>query len=171
MKNIVQAHKGGVGNSDIMINSQFFKEFGYRPNSKTMTEKVDTQQRKTFYENMGYAFLRKVVPNIVAQNGTDGTGFFTASQPQEELKKIQHLQDLEASLYSQYGSRKEGVALNKEKDPQLSSELAKILQESKKRQKDEKEGAKNICTILGEQARNAQGIRCPFDSNTSQARV
>ncbi len=67
INSLVQARKGGVGNSDIMIDSQFFKEFGYRPNSQSTDEKIDTQERKTFYESMGYEFIRKVIPSIVAQ--------------------------------------------------------------------------------------------------------
>ncbi len=161
INSLVQARKGGVGNSDIMIDSQFFKEFGYRPNSQSTDEKIDTQKRKTFYESMGYEFIRKVIPSIVAQWGTGGTGFVKSNQTQEEVDKIGRLQDIEESLYSQYGSRKEWVALSKEKDPQLSSDLAKTIQGSKERQKKAEEAYKNYCWILGKQATNVWGAwRC-----------
>jgi len=67
INSIVQARKGGIGNSDIVINSQFFKEFGYRPNSKSVDEKIDTEERKDFYESIGYTFIRKVVPSLLKQ--------------------------------------------------------------------------------------------------------
>jgi hypothetical protein len=67
INSIVQARKGGIGNSDIMINSQLFRELGYRPSSQSIDEKTDTQEKKAFYESMGYEFVRKVIPNLVAQ--------------------------------------------------------------------------------------------------------
>jgi predicted lactoylglutathione lyase len=50
-----------------MINSQFFKEFGYRPNSKSVDEKMEAREDRAFYESIGYEFIRKVIPSIVSQ--------------------------------------------------------------------------------------------------------
>lgn len=160
INSIVQARKGGIGNSDIMINSQFFKEFGYRPNSKSLTEKIDTQEKKAFYESIGYEFIRKVLPSIVSQNWTDGTGFVKNTQFVEETEKIERRQDIEESQYAWYGVRKEQVALSKEKDPQNSSDLAKVVSGSKERQTILQKINKTLCKILWKQATNVTAWRC-----------
>ncbi len=156
----MQARKGGVGNSDITINSQFFKEFGYRPDSKTVDEKQVTQENKAFYESIGYEFLRKVVPNLVLQAKENNTNYIKNNQTQEETQKIQRLQKLEESLYSQYGPRREQVALSKQNDPQQSSDIAKVVQDSRDTQSTLQKVYKNVCTLLEKQATNVPAWRC-----------
>ncbi len=161
IQSIIQARKWGIGNSDIAINSQFFKEFWYRPNSKTVDEKTDTQEKKAFYESMGYEFMRKVIPSILRQGGTDGTGYVKNNQTKEETEKVQRLQDVEEMLYTLYGARREEVALNKEKDSKIPTELVQTIQGSKESQKHLKEAWKNYCATLGKQATNISGAwRC-----------
>jgi hypothetical protein len=82
------------------------------------------------------------------------------TQLQEETARIQRLQDLEESLYTRYGARKEEVALSKEKDPQQASELAGFISTTKQTNKQLKETDKNVCTITGEQATNVTAYRC-----------
>ncbi len=149
-----------MGNSDIVINSQFFKEFGYRPNSKSADEKVETREDKAFYQSMGYEFIRKVIPSIVSQSEEDGTRFARTLQFPEETERIERLQALEESLYTQYGTRKEEVALNKENDPKIPTELVQVVEGSEKRQDTLKKTYQNICRILGMQATNVTAWRC-----------
>ena len=159
INSIVQARKGGIGNSDIVINSQFFKEFGYRPNSKSVDEKIDTEERKDFYESIGYTFIRKVVPSLLKQWWEEGTSFVKNIQTQQELEKFERLEDLEESLYAQY--RIGNIDLNKANDPQLASDLAQIIQTSKKQRKTLQATYKEVCTLLGKQAVNISGAwRC-----------
>lgn len=158
INSIVQARKGGIGNSDIMINSQLFRELGYRPSSQSIDEKTDTQEKKAFYESMGYEFVRKVIPNLVAQAWVNGTGFVKNIQTQEELEKVKRLQDMEETMYAQY--RIGLVDTNKANDPQLASDIAEIIRNSKKQRKSIEETGKNICDSLKKQAKNIFAWRC-----------
>lgn len=158
---LVQARKGGIGNSDITINSQFFKEFWYRPDSQTVDEKQAIQENKTFYTSIGYEFLRKVIPSIVLQAKEKNTNYIKSNQTQEETQKIQRLQILEESLYTQYGSRREQVALSKQNDPKQSSDLAQTIQDSRETQDTLKKIYNgNICPLSREQATNVNAWRC-----------
>lgn len=138
-----------------MINSQFFKEFGYRPDSKSVDEKIETSEKKAFYETMGYEFIRKVLPNIFSQNGTDGTGYVKNAQLQEEGDDIKQLQDLEEIVYKNHRNRAETfIKENKEEDAKLSSDLVKIIQSFKAQQKTLEQSVKEMCKLTKKQAVN-----------------
>ncbi len=159
INSIVQARKGGVGNSDIMINSQFFKEFGYRPKSQTMDEKTNLQERKAFYETIGYGFVRKVIPSILTQKREAGTNFVRNIETQEEYQKIQRYQELEESSYPLYNNRKQLIASEKESAPYASSDLVKVLERYKALEKLLTKTFKDVCSIA--QAENVPGkINC-----------
>ena len=63
-------------------------------------------------------------------------------------------------LYTQYGSRREEVALNKEKDAKIPTELVQTIQGSKQRQKDLKETRENTCQLTRDQATYITAWRC-----------
>lgn len=160
INSIVQARKGGVWNSDIMINSQFFKEFGYRPKSQTMDEKTNFQGRKAFYETIGYWFVRKVIPALASQDWTDGTWYVKNIDTLEVTQKIQRYQELDASFYEIHNNRKQLVASSKESVSYRGvSDLTKVLERYKPLEKLTKKTFKNICSIF--QAENVPGkVEC-----------
>lgn len=161
IQRIVKARIWGIGNSDIVINSQFFKEFGYRPNTRTIEEKQLNSEQKPFYVSFWYEFLRKVVPSLVSQAKENNTNYIKSNQTQEEIQKIERLQYLEEWLYAQYDIRKKWVALIQEKNPKTATELIQLVEESKERQSIMQNIYKNICHLLWEQASNiAEAWRC-----------
>lgn len=161
INSIVQARKGGIGNSDILINSQFFKELWYRPNSKTVGEKVATQEHKALYETIGYEFMRKVIPNLASQSDVNNTALIKNIQTQEETQKIQEIQDRTEALYAQYRNRLWNIEQGKANDPLPGSELVKNIEAEKQIRKNAETAEKNICNITGKQAVTVPGAtRC-----------
>jgi hypothetical protein len=79
-------------------------------------------------------------------------------QTQEELEKVKRLQDMEETMYAQY--RIGLVDTNKANDPQLASDIAEIIRNSKKQRKSIEETGKNICDSLKKQAKNIFAWRC-----------
>ncbi len=159
---IVKAKVWWLGNSDILINSQFFKEFWYRPNSKTTNESLQNLAKKIFYKGTWYDFVRKAIPSLIAQDKvSDGPGYIKSIQAKDELDKVARLRTMETSLYVQYSIRKESIAAKKAQDPKLTSDLAQIIGGTQLRQKDLKALYKLVCQNLGKQATNISGAwRC-----------
>lgn len=155
INNVVQARKGGLGNSDIMINGQFFKEFGYRPNSKSTTEKVETQEKRAFYETMGYEFIREVLPSIVSQSWKNDTSFVKNTQFVEEAEKIQRRQDIDESNRDWYIFQNGRIGdTSKSNDPKVSSDLVNIISGSKERQTTLEKAKELADKIFRKQANN-----------------
>lgn len=159
---IVRAKVWWLGNSDILINSQFFKEFWYRPNTKTTKESVQELAKKLFYQTTWYDFVRKVIPSLVAQDKeSDGPGYIKSIQTKEELDRFARLQEREKLLYSLYSERALKVAQSKEKAAINTSDLARIIGDTGQRQEDFQDLEKLVCENLDEQATNVWGTwRC-----------
>jgi len=160
---IVQAKKGWLGNSDIMINSQFFKEFWYRPDSRTTKESIQNLEKKSFYEKTGYDFVRKVIPSLVAREGWQGgLGYVKNIWTTEELEKIRRLQSQDDDRYKTYNTRKTWIVEKaKASDPKLTSDFAQLVQDTKKHYTSDEEAYKSVCRSLGKQATNIGGAwRC-----------
>lgn len=158
MDRIVKAKMWWLGNSDIMINSQFFKEFWYRPDTKTLKETVKKVEKKLFYQKTWYDFIRRVIPNLITQEGwPEGQGYIRAIQTTEELDKVARQQDVEKSLYSQYHQRKADVEDRKARDAKTGSPLANTIWDTKQRQDWLSKLMKVLNGISGEQAKNVPG--------------
>ncbi|MFA6079923.1 MAG: hypothetical protein WC753_00375 [Candidatus Gracilibacteria bacterium] len=107
IERIVQARRGGLGNSGIVINSQFFKEYGYRPKSQTPQETQQEMIKRVFFARTGYDFIRRVIPSLVAQEGgTGGSGYIKNIQTTEELDKIARWRAQDEANYDRYHNRK-----------------------------------------------------------------
>lgn len=122
-----------------------------------MDEKTDLQNRKSFYERIGYSFVRKVLPWIVQEKWADG--YVRNIDTQLYTQKIERFEQLDISLYSRYNDRKQFVASEKESAPFLSSDLAKVLERHQGLEKLHEKTFKNICSIP--QAENVPGkVEC-----------
>lgn len=159
IKNIVQAQKGGIGNSRFLINSQFFKEFGQRANNKTIMEQVKETGKRIAYEVYWPLFRRQVIED--AARSSENQAFVNLVNYAKIDNNARELESVDKSNYDAYGMRKIYVSQNKEQDPKTVTGLVQALEELEKARPTIEENVNLACNdVLNKQATNIDHPDC-----------
>lgn len=155
---LVQAQKWWVGNSRLLLNSEFFKEFKKRANNQTVMEGVKEVSKRIAYETFGSLFVRQIIPDLRkekwSQNAVTVLNFPSSDKDGTRLATI------DKNLYTDYAVRKELVWQNKAQDPKTVVGLIQALEQLELARPIIEEIAKLICDLYGKQATNVPRPTC-----------
>lgn len=158
INSIVQAQKWWVGNSRLMLNSEFFKEFKKRANNQTVMEWVKEVSKRIAYETFGSLFTRQIIPDIRKEKG-EQAAVAVLDFPESD-KDGTRLATIDKNLYTDYAVRKELVWQNKAQDPKTVVGLVQALEQLELARPIIEEIAQLICDLYGRQATNVSRPTC-----------
>lgn len=155
---LVEAQKWGVGNSRLLLNSQFFKEFKKRANNQTVLEGVKEVSKRIAYETFWSLFERQIIPDLRREKGNQAP--VTVLDFPESDKDGTRLATIDKNLYTDYAVRKELVGQNKAQDPKTVVGLIQALEQLELARPIIEEMAQLICDLYGRQATNVPRPTC-----------
>ncbi len=158
INSLVQAQKWWVGNSRLLLNSQFFKEFNKRANNQTVLEGVKEVSKRIAYETFGSLFTRQIIPDV--RNENQGKAAVNIPKfPTSEQDGLR-LATIDKNLYTDYAVRKELVGQNKAQDPKTVVGLIHALEQLELARPIIEEAAQLICDLYWRQATNVSRPTC-----------
>lgn len=159
IKNIVQAQKGGMGNSRFMINGQFLKEFGRRGNNQTTFELIKDVGKRIAYEFYGPLFRKQVIGDVA--RSSENIASINLARYAETNHDANELAAIDRANYNAYAMRQLYVGQNKEQDPKTVTGLIQTIEELEKTRPTIEENVNLACNdVLNKQATNIPHPSC-----------